>query len=229
MLPHMEHGAGVLLQVEYGTPQPSCQELRAKLPSLKAYSYNWSKKEKNPDDPFKVVCGVALLLALLLIGAATASHATNTVNATYLPPKGPPHTPNTARVPISQMYNAGQPAILVHRIIGVTQNNPSTPAFTRDDVIAYLNTNGFPAGPLVQGAHLKILTFQFITAKQASDRMKGEFVGLPDNSLVCYVKVQGPFMLTNVHLPKGYPRTTAEIGDIVFDGHTGNLMIWGFY
>lgn len=101
-------------------------------------------------------------------------------------------------------------------------------------MIAYLNRSGFFAGPVVSGAHLKVLTVQFVTAKQASELMYGESVGRPDDALVCYVKVQGPFLLTNVHAgpanqsAKSAP-TTAKYGDAVFDAHTGNLLVWGVY
>lgn len=172
---------------------------------------------------FKAICGVALLLAgLLLVITVTNS------SASHASPASSSHGP-AARVPVSQIDNSGVPAIPAHPSTGVAANNTSAPSFTKNDVIAYLNKYGFPVGPLVPGAHLKILTLQFVTARQASILMKGESVGVPDNSLVCYVKVQGPFLLENIHAPKSYTRTTADIGDMVFDAHTGNLLTWGFY
>ena len=97
-------------------------------------------------------------------------------------------------------------------------------------MITFFNKHGFFAGPLVKGAHLKLLTIQFVTAKQASNLMNGESVGRPDTYLVCYVKVEGPFRLKYEEAPpsaKGAP--TANTGDAVFDAHTGNLLVWGTY
>jgi hypothetical protein len=111
--------------------------------------------------------------------------------------------------------------------------NASGSAFTQDDVIAFFNNYGFFAGPVVAVAHLKILAIQFVSAGQASQLMYGESVGRPDDALVCYVKVEGPFLLTNAHggLPRPNVRhpTTAKYGDAVFDAHTGNLLVWGYY
>jgi hypothetical protein len=96
--------------------------------------------------------------------------------------------------------------------------------------VAFLNTNEFFAGPVVSGAHLKVLTVQFVTSKRASELMYGESVGRPDDALVCYAKVEGPFLLTNVSVPRGTKAvTTAKYGDAVFDAHTGNLLVWGIY
>lgn len=172
---------------------------------------------------FKIVCGATLVLVFLLLGVVAT-----TPSASPVSPKLPPHGPGTTNFSVSQSNLSGVPAIPVHTTTGVTANDAS-PAFTENDVVAYLNKEGFPAGPLVQGASLKILAFQFVPANQASALMKGEFIGRPDDALVCYVKVQGPFMLTYAHLPAGDTQTTADIGDIVFDAHTGNLLAWGFY
>lgn len=175
---------------------------------------------------FKILSGATILLVLLIIGVAWFTGSTNAVSVK--PPSPPP--PPVQR-PFQQSYVSGNPAILPH-----TSQNASGPAFMQDDVIAFLNKYGFFAGPLVPGAHLKILTIQFVTAKQASALMYGESTGRPDNYLVCYVKVEGPFLLTHVHggaylrgSNKSKAPTTAKYGDAVFDGHTGNLLVWGIY
>ena len=111
--------------------------------------------------------------------------------------------------------------------------NASNPGFSKNDVVAYLNKlskNGFYSGPHVQGATLKIVSIQFVTAKQATDLMLGDGPNRPDNYLVCYVKVQGPFLLTDISAPPGaHIKKSAMFGDIIFDGHTGNLLEWGVY
>ena len=178
---------------------------------------------------FKVLCGAAFLIALFVIGAPIAS---NTASASKLQ-KNPPATPQPFGPGASQTNVSGIPAIPIHTSSGTTANTASTssiPAFTQNDVIAFLNKHGFYAGPLVPGAHLKILTIQFVTARQASNLMKGESVGVPDNYLVCYVKVQGLFQLKNIEAPPNATKpTTANIGDVVFDAHTGNMLVWVFY
>jgi hypothetical protein len=169
---------------------------------------------------FKVATIAALVLALVIVGAVwyAASAAASNANAPY-PPLHAHH------FQVSDTYVPGDPAINPR-----LSQTGTGPAFTQDDVVAYLNTNGFFAGPVVSGAHLKILTVKFVTSKQASDLMSGESVGRPDDALVCYVKVQGPFLLTNVSVPRGAKaQTTAEYGDAVFDAHTGNLLVWGVY
>jgi hypothetical protein len=169
---------------------------------------------------FKFLWGVAILLVLVIVGVGGL---TSSASATPLKPPAPPPVHQSFQV--SQSYVPGSPAIQPR-----ASQNTSGPAFTREDVIAFFNVHGFFAGPVVPGAHLQILTIQFVTAKQASQLMYGESVGRPDDYLVCYVKVQGPFLLTSVHMPhvKKAP-TTAKYGDAAFDAHTGNLLVWGFY
>ncbi len=177
---------------------------------------------------FKIVCGVALLIAIVFLGVAITS---NTASASRFQKK-PPVTPQPGGSGGAQTYSPGVPAIPISTPSGLTANaidSASTPAFTRDDVIAYFNKHGFYAGPLVKGAHLKILTIQFVTAKQASALMKGEHINRPDSYLVCYVKVQGPFQMSSAEVPPNAKEPTANIGDAVFDAHTGNMLVWGVY
>ena len=173
----------------------------------------------------KIWCGAGLLLVLLLIGVLWLTSATAAPPPNPIPPDRPPiHS----TFQITNTYVSGNPAIQPHASL-----NASGPTFSATNVAAFLNKYGFYAGPLVKGAHLKILTIQFVTAARASKLMYGESVGRPDNYLVCYVKVQGPFLLTYVHdgpnLPGIKTLTSAETGDAVFDAHTGNILVWGIY
>jgi hypothetical protein len=169
---------------------------------------------------FRVLGGVVVFLALIIVGVGVlgGSAAAGPIK----PPVPPPiHQP----FQISQTYVSGDPAIKPH-----AAPNTSGPAFTKDDVIAYFQKYGFFAGPVVPGAHLQILTIQFVSARQASKLMYGESVGRPDDYLVCYVKVQGPFLLRNLSVPHGAKiPATAKYGDEVFDEHTGNALVWGVY
>jgi hypothetical protein len=170
---------------------------------------------------FRVLWGVMIVLTMVIAGVVGV---TSSAAATGKPTPPPP-VHQTFQ--ISRTYVPGAPAIKPH----IAQPNAAGPAFTREDVIAFLQQqNGFYSGPLAPGAHLQILTVQFVTAKQASELMVGESVGRPDDYLVCYVKVQGPFLLTSVHVPNGASApTTAQYGDAVFDATTGNLLVWGIY
>lgn len=173
----------------------------------------------------KIWCGTGLLLALALIGILWLTRATAAPPPNPIPSN---RLPIHSTFQLANTYVSGNSAIHPH-----ASPNASGPAFSAADVAAFLNKYGFYAGPLVKGAHLKILTIQFVTAAQASKLMYGESVGRPDNYLVCYVKVQGPFLLTYVHdgpnLPGIKTMTTAKIGDAVFDAHTGNILVWGIY
>jgi hypothetical protein len=181
---------------------------------------------------FRLYLGSALLLSIFLVGItiALATRSSADASASLSSPHHPP-AQNTFQVTTS--YVPGNPAISPHVSAASSGNNSSIPAFSKKDVTDFLNKNGFYAGPVVNGAHLKILSIQFVTAKQASDLMYGESVGRPDTYLVCYVKVQGPFSRMNMHagpnLPGRKVKTTANIGDMVFDAHTGNLLVWGVY
>ncbi len=171
---------------------------------------------------FRVLGGIVIFLALVIV---VVGGFLRSAMATSLKPPAPP--PVHQSFDVSQTYVPGSPAIKPH----TAPNTPGGPAFTQDDVVAFFQQHGFFAGPVVEGAQLQILTVQFVPAKQASQLMYGESVGRPDDYLVCYVKVQGPFLLTNVHGGPGGTKepTTAKYGDAVFDASTGNLLVWGIY
>lgn len=103
----------------------------------------------------------------------------------------------------------------------------SSPRFTTADVKAYLSTHPFMSGPPVKGVTPTIVEIKFMTSKQASALMRGESVGLPDSSLVCYVKLHGPFTQSNASVPPGAKQLpSVEFGVEIFDGQTGNLLMW---
>jgi len=120
----------------------------------------------------------------------------------------------------------GFPAITPH----INLNNSNLPTFTTSDVTQYILQHGSPAGPLVKGAHITFEKIVFVTSLDASQLMKGESTGLPNNALVCYVLIHGPFQATGMHLnpvvgPKSAP--VVPLTDIVLDARTGNLLVWG--
>lgn len=174
-----------------------------------------------------------LVIVLLIVGAIVVSQ---NVSASKVGPTHPAPTSKPASTRVG--YPDGAPSIKVHTSSGNRSVTPNyadtsmTPAFTEQDVKAFLlkDDTNFYAGPLVPGAHLKILTVKFVTAQEASVLMGGESVGRPDNYLVCYVRVQGPFQTTHLHLMStNKPIKQPMIGDVVYDGHTGNMLLWGVY
>lgn len=102
-----------------------------------------------------------------------------------------------------------------------------SPRFTTADVRVYLSTHPFMSGPLVKGATSTIVEIKFMTSKQAGVLMHGASVGLPDSSLVCYVKLHGPFTQSNASVPPGAKQLpSTEFGVEIFDAQTGNLLMW---
>jgi hypothetical protein len=169
----------------------------------------------------KLGFGTLLLFAILVAGVmAFTPQSTRAVTSTK-----PPHVPDP-----SSMFQGGNPYLPGGTAISphASANNAPGAAFSQQDVIDFLNK--YPV-PTTNGTPSKILSIQFVTAKQASDLMKGESVGRPDNYLVCYVKLQGPFPSGSVHLPPGasLPGKDATWGDMVFDASTGNILVWGLY
>ena len=135
---------------------------------------------------------------------------------------------------INQTTLPPSPGLDNHIPLGVPAIVPSIHAnmsarYTKADVQAYLKKHPFPSGPAVVGASPRILSINFITAKDASEQM-GESensLGLPNASLVCYVKWKGPFTMTNVDTPVGTsPFPPIEFGAEIFDAQTGNILEW---
>lgn len=100
------------------------------------------------------------------------------------------------------------------------------------EVKNYISKYGFPGGPTVKGVSPTVLKVLFITAKQASILMHGEDIGRPDNALVCYVLLRGPFDTSSISVPYDAQQTPTvhkpvPLGEMLFDAHTGNLLVWG--
>ncbi len=140
---------------------------------------------------------------------------------------------HSASPAVSQSYNTGSsnapgvPAI-TPRSSANTAGASTGAAYTAADVQQYVLANGFPGGPVAPGGHLTIVSIQFIAAQQASNAI-GEDVGRPADTLVCYVKLHGPFIIGAVSAPYGttpVSSRTFQTGEMVFDAQTGNLIMW---
>ncbi len=137
-----------------------------------------------------------------------------------------PASPSAADTPLSN--TPGIPAIVPHLLSPTAATGAASRArFTVSDVKAYLSAHPFPSGPVVPGASATILAIDFMTSQQASQRLHGESIGLPDRALVCYVTLHGPFTLKHIQQPPGAaPLPPVSTGVEVFDTQTGNLLLW---
>jgi hypothetical protein len=103
----------------------------------------------------------------------------------------------------------------------------TTPGFTADDVEQSTKLHGFAGGPTVSGGQPAITKVMFISGGEASKLLGGETVDRPDDYLVCYVELHGPFLLSGMSLPPGMKPPIVQTAIEVFDAHTGNLLVFG--
>jgi hypothetical protein len=103
------------------------------------------------------------------------------------------------------------------------------PAFTVEDMKAYLQSAPSCAGgPTLSGQPPTIETLEFVGCKELTDRLN-LFIGLPDDALVCYVVLRGPFRLTLMSYPPGAVQgiPVSETVEEIYDARTGDLLVWG--
>lgn len=96
------------------------------------------------------------------------------------------------------------------------------PHFTEADVRAYITTHR-PGFTIPGTPNPVVISVQFMTAKQVSAQLQGESMGVPDDTLLCLVRVLGEFR--NTYVPLGATPKTFTHGVMIFDAHTGNLLI----
>jgi hypothetical protein len=113
------------------------------------------------------------------------------------------------------MHPHGIPALKV---------NPSAPQpFTQTDVANYLATHNLPlnAGDPSQ---FHVASLEFITAKQAQDRLQGEATGLDDIERVGFVTLTGTFTFSG---PGNVKPATFTGAYAIFVASTGSLIMDG--
>jgi hypothetical protein len=110
----------------------------------------------------------------------------------------------------------------------------SQAAYGRAEVERYLESNprlmrGVPGGPSP-----KLGTVEFLPARQAGARSStGRSIGRPDDALVCWVELIGPFDVSkSVSIPPSLARRSGPLSFapapkqiLVFDAQTGNLLL----
>jgi hypothetical protein len=108
-----------------------------------------------------------------------------------------------------------------------------TPAYTVTDMAQYIKCT-WANEPDALGHKPTITMIVFVTAAEAGALQGGEVMGVvPQDALVCYVQLQGTLRMPSVGpiIPNVRPLTpalnTAHIEEMVFDVHTGDLLVWG--
>jgi hypothetical protein len=83
-------------------------------------------------------------------------------------------------------------------------------------------------GPTLSGEIPTIETLEFVTSGELRARIETA-IGLPDDALVCYAVIRGPFLATRISLPPGRGRIgptpmAGAIGE-TYDARTGRLLV----
>lgn len=125
-----------------------------------------------------------------------------------------------------QSMRVSKPHLSVAGTPAITPRSTGTPAFSVNDVRQYIVTHQFSGGPTVTQSSPSIVKLEFMSSKQASQQLDGTSLGLPDNALVCFVVIKGPFLLTADSLPSRLHVPRFDTGLEVFDAHTGNQLLW---
>lgn len=105
----------------------------------------------------------------------------------------------------------------------ITPRTTCTPAFTVEDVRAYVQT-GFGLERMGPVTHVTVDRILFTTSRDATQLMDGEATGLPDDAIVCYAELHGIPSSTAMYLPvdtaRRHPMQEVLI-KVVFDAHSG--------
>jgi hypothetical protein len=101
---------------------------------------------------------------------------------------------------------------------------PGIPTFTKDDVRRYIQAHGSSGMRFSSVGKPTITRILFITSREACELMRGEYIGLPNDALVCYVELSGIFPFFGPF--NSQPTIFHRVQD-VFDARTGNLVVTG--
>lgn len=115
--------------------------------------------------------------------------------------------------------------------IPITQPG-KTPAYTVEDVRAFVATQPNGALNTVSGAPFSIDAVEFVSREQAEHMTHGAYseeAGAPGD-LVCIVRLTGPFSGQGMSLmPGARIRQPPAHAVLVFDAHDARLIMLGFY
>jgi hypothetical protein len=104
----------------------------------------------------------------------------------------------------------------------IKPRNSTTAVIALDDVKQYVATHPLPL-TFVKSGKPAITSARLLTSKQVSESSGGMATGFPDDYQLYYVELQGPVTFSG---PRG-TKVTYNKGVLIFDAHTGNLVISG--
>jgi hypothetical protein len=104
----------------------------------------------------------------------------------------------------------------------ITARTAGTQAFSIDDAKRYVTGHQLPMS-LGKTGKAAILKAEFMTSKEVGQLLSGMTTGFPDDYKLCYVEFEGPVTFVG---PPG-SKVTYNRGVLIFDAHTGNLVIRG--
>lgn len=91
-------------------------------------------------------------------------------------------------------------------------------------VIQYVGTHSFAGGDAISGGPPTLVECWGMMSKLAEEKLHNTISS--DNRPIIYVKLKGPFIITN--LKARYPTyKQTNLVEEVFDATTGDLMMWG--
>jgi hypothetical protein len=104
------------------------------------------------------------------------------------------------------------------------KTTPGSPApLSKNDVASYFTTHNLPSLSAKTG-QVHVVSVEFLTSKQVSDRLQGESTGIPDGDPVAFATLSGTFTVSS---PLKTKLATFSSAYAVFDGGTGNLLMAG--
>jgi hypothetical protein len=173
---------------------------------------------RRPSRRFSVVTVALAVFALgfvVFVGLRSALATPAGPLATQPPPGPRPVTGQTT-------HPLGIPSIQPRAALA--QAGGAGPYYTEADVRQYVATHR-PGFTVPGTPNPVVVSVQFLTAQQASAQLGGESMDVSDSTLVCLVYVSGTFQSTSG--PVGITATvpTFTQGWMVFDAHTGNLLV----
>ena len=157
-----------------------------------------------------VIIAVSILFILTIVGGILLNFAGVGAASANLPP---PHQ-NHPYI----NFNDGASAIPAHK---------GNTLLSVADVQQYVLTHPSSIGPTVSGGVPKIVVIQLMTSRNASRVMGGEDVGVPDDALVYYVLLKGPFIPEFILAITSVRISSVDRMEEVFDAYTGNQLLWG--
>jgi hypothetical protein len=95
--------------------------------------------------------------------------------------------------------------------------------FAKSDVVNYFTTHS-PSRFFGKPGQVHVVSLEFLTSKQVSDRLHGESTGLPDGDPVGFATLSGTFGVSGPPPAKHMIYSSAYAA---FDGSTGNLLMAG--